>query len=257
MPDVVSELSKNRILSGLPEQERAILLPVAELVPLHMGDVIENQGEPIQYLHFPIDSAISFTDMLDQEHIVEVTITSKEGCSGSTLLQGDNRSTCMAMVQIAGMAIRVPSSALQQHQPRIPFMKAALARYNLMIMRHAVISVGCGRFHEPPQRIARWLKAHWYRTGLKSFPFSDDFMGAQAGLDPKTVASVFSDMNRRGIIKRTHNSVTIIDHDALSQWCCECYASSKEATQEYLKALAEIARAHGGQTNPDGGEPLQ
>ncbi len=257
MADVVSELPKNRILSGLPEQERSILLPSAELVPLHMGDVIENPGEPIQYLHFPTDSAISFTDRLDQEHIVEVTITSKEGCSGSTLLQGDDRSTCMAMVQIAGTAIRVPSSVLRENESRIAYMKEALARYNLMIMRHAVISVGCSRFHEPPQRIARWLKAHWYRTGLASFPFSDEFMAAQAGLDPKTVASVFTDMDRRGIIRRTHNKVTIVDQDALSQWCCECYASTKQATQEYLQALAEIAHAHGGHTNPDGREPLQ
>ena len=257
MTSVLTELPNNRILAGLPEEERAILLPVAELVPVHMGDVIESPGEPIQYLHFPTNSAISFTDRVNHDHLVEVTITSKEGCSGSTLLQGDDRSTCMAMVQIAGTAIRVPSSALQANELRLPYMRAALARYNLMIMRHAVISVGCSRFHQPPQRIARWLKAHWYRTGLESFPFSDDFMSAQAGIDPKTVSGVFIDMNRRGIVRRTHNNVTILDQEALSQWSCECYGSTREATQEYLKALAEIARAHGGSTSPDGREPLQ
>ena len=257
MPSLMTELPKNRILAGLPEQERTILLPVAELVPVHMGDVIENPGEPIRYLHFPTDSVISFTDMLDQEHVVEVTMTSKEGCSGSTLLQGDDRSTCMAMVQVAGTAIRVPSSTLQEHQSRIPYMKEALSRYNVMIMRHAVISVGCGRFHEPPQRIARWLKAHWYRTGLESFPFSDEFMGAQAGVEPKIASQVLSDMDRKGIIRRTHNNVALLDHEALSQWSCECYALCNDATEDYLKALAGIARAHGGATNPKGGEPLQ
>jgi hypothetical protein len=37
----------------------------------------------------------------------------------------------------------------------------------------------------------------------------------------------------------------------------ECYVSSKQATEEYLKDLAEIARCHDGSTNPDGGGPLQ
>lgn len=257
MSSVSTELPKNRILAGLPQEERSILLSSAELVPLHMGDILETPGEPIQYVHFPTDSAISFTDRSDQQHVVEVTVTAKEGCSGSTLLQGNARSTCMAMVQIAGIAIRVRGSTLQDNESQIPYMKAALARYNLAILRHAVISVGCSRFHEPPQRIARWLKAHWYRTGLESFPFSDEFMAAQAGVDPKTVSAVFTDMHRRGIIKRTHNNVTILQQEALSEWSCVCYVSSKQATEEYLKDLAEIARRHGGSTNPDGGGPLQ
>ena len=202
MPSVITELPKNRILAGLPEHERTILLPAAELVPLNMGDVLERPGEPIEHLHFPTDCVISFTDRLDQDHLVEMTMTSIEGCSGSTLLQGDDRSSCMAMVQIAGTAIRVPSSTLRKNQSRIPYMNAALARYNLMIMRHAVVSVGCTRFHEEPQCIARWLKVHWYRTGLGSFPFSDDFMAAQAGADPKIVSEVLKNMDRKGIIKK-------------------------------------------------------
>lgn len=234
-----------------------MILPSADLVPLHLGDRIETPGEPIQYLHFPTDSAISFTDVLDQEHIVEVALTSKEGCSGSTLLQGNPRSTCMAMVQIPGMAIRVRGSVLQENESRIPYMKSALARYNLMILRHAVISVGCNRFHEPPLRIARWLKTHWYRTGLASFPFSDAFMAAQAGVDPKTVSTVFTDMETRGIIKRARNNVTILEQEALTEWSCVCYLSAKQATEEYLKDLADIARHHGGSTNPDGDAPLQ
>lgn len=257
MLSVLSELRKNRILVGLPEQERRIVLSSADLVPLHLADRIESPGEPIEYLHFPTDSAISFTDILDQEHIVEVALTSKEGCSGSTLLQGNARSTCMAIVQIPGQAIRVRGSVLQDNESRIPYMKSTLARYNLMILRHAVISVGCNRFHEPALRIARWLKTHWYRTGLESFPFSDAFMAAQAGVDPKTVSTVFNDMESRGIIKRARNNVTILQQEALTEWSCACYLSAKQATEEYLKDLVDIARHHGSSTNSDVGEPME
>lgn len=155
-------------------------------------------------------------------------MSSMEGCSGLTLLQGDDRSSCMAMVQIAGTAIGVPSSTLRENQHQIPYMNAALARYNLMIMRHAVVSVGCARFHEKPQRIARWLKVHWYRTGLGSFPFSDDFLAAQAGADPKMVSEVLNDMHRKHIINKTRKKVALLDQDALSQWCCECYALCRD-----------------------------
>ena len=46
--------------------------------------------------------------------------------------------------------------------------------------------------------------------------------------------------------------MVILDHEALSQWLCECYALCKDATEDYLKAFAEIARVDGGSANPKG-----
>jgi Crp-like helix-turn-helix domain len=241
---VTEEMPKNKILAGLPIQERNLILPSCELVRLNLGDHIDEAGKPINFLHFPLISAISITSIRDLTHMVEVTITGKEGCSGSSVVLGDDRSLCTAMVQIPGTAIRVQTSTLLEHLPRLRYLRSALSRHTFLLMRNAIISVGCSTYHTVPQRLARWLKAHWHRTGIESFPFSVQFLSAQVGAEPHIVNEVLEQFQRLGIVKNGHNSVTISDQDALAKQACECYELAKKATEEYMVALTEIVRTH-------------
>jgi hypothetical protein len=237
-------LGGNSILGGLPPSERQLIAPSCEIIELHLGDTIEEAGRPIHFFHFPINSAISLTNVQDQEHIVEVTVTGKEGCSGASIVLGDNRSPCMAMVQINGAAVRLATSKMTDRLSSLPYLKAALTRYNLLIMNLAVISVGCSQFHSPPQRMARWLKAHWQRTGIESFPFSSDFLALQVGVDPKIVKEWLIDFQKQGIVDVGRNTVIITDQDGLERKACRCYTLARESTDEYIQSLVDLAKAH-------------
>ena len=237
-------LDKNRMLQGLPLSERQLITPSCEIVELHLGDIIEEAGRPIQFLHFPIDSAISLTNVQDQEHIVEVNVTGKEGCSGASIVLGDNRSPCLAMVQIPGIAMRLAVSEVMERLSSLHYLHAGLARYNLLIINLAVISVGCSQFHSPAQRLARWLKAHWQRTGIESFPFSSDFLALQVGVDRATTKEWLSNFKKQGIVDVWLNRVMITDHNALEQQACRCYILAKESVEEYIVALGDLSEAH-------------
>jgi CRP-like cAMP-binding protein len=237
-------LEKNNILQGLPQSERQLIVPSVEIVNLHLGDNLEEAGRPIQFLHFPIDSAISFTNVQDQKHLVEVTVTGKEGCSGASIVLGDDRSPCMAMVQIHGTAVRLATSEVMDRLASLPYLRAALTRYNLLIMGLAVISVGCSQFHSPAQRLARWLKAHWQRTGIESFPFSNDFLALQVGVDPGTVKARLMDFQKQGLVELGLNRVVITDQDGLERESCPCYSLAKQSVDEYIGALEELSKSH-------------
>ena len=73
-------LEKNNMLQGLPLSERQLINTFCKIMELHLGDSTEQAGHPIEFLHFPIDSAISLINVQDQERIVEVTVTGREGC---------------------------------------------------------------------------------------------------------------------------------------------------------------------------------
>ena len=227
---------KNNILRGLPPSERELIVPFCEIIYLNLGDNIEEAGRPIQFLHFPIDSAISLTNFQDQAHLVEVTVTGKEGSSGASIVLGDNRSPCMAMVQIHGTAVRLAASKVMDSLSSLPYLHDALNRYNLMLMKHAVISVGCSQFHSPAQRLARWLKAHWQRTGIVTFPFSDEFLALQVGIDAATV--------KERLIELGHNRVVISDQEGLERQTCPCYFLAKQSVDEYTDALKGLSRSH-------------
>jgi hypothetical protein len=238
------ECAANRILAALPPQEAEVILPHMELTEVQLGDIIDQPGKPIQYLYFPLRAAISITDILNEHQTVEVTITGSEGCSGASIVQGNDQAVCMALVQIGGPTIRLAASTLMSELARLPYLQGALQRYNALLLRHAVVSVGCNRFHSHGQRLARWLKAHWDRTGLEMFPFTMEFLAAQVGLDRDTVTEIVGQLSQQGIVVKAHRSITITNHERLTAVCCECFGLCKEATGQYVAALQDLVPAH-------------
>ncbi|MCC2643450.1 MAG: hypothetical protein K0S45_3863 [Nitrospira sp.] len=245
MTTATKKFDANRILALLPPQEAEVILPHMEPTEVLLGDIIDQPGKPIHNLYFPLRAAISITDILDEHHTVEVTITGAEGCSGASIVQGNDQSVCMALVQIGGPAVRLAASALMSELSRLPYLQGALQRYNALLLRHAVVSVGCNRFHSHRQRLARWIKAHWDRTGLETFPFTMEFLGAQVGLDRNTITELVEDFKRQGIVTKGHHTITITDHQGLTTASCECFALCKEATGQYVGALKDLASANG------------
>lgn len=245
MKTTTNGFSANRILTLLPHREAEVIFPHMELMEVQLGDIIDRPGKPIQYLFFPLRAAISITDILDEEHTVEVSLSGPEGCSGASVVQGNDQAVCMALVQIGGSTARLPASVLLSELSRLPYLQGALQRYNVLLLRHAVVSVGCNRFHSHRQRLARWLTSHWDRTGLETFPFTMDFLAAQVGVDRNTASEVIADLEAQRIVAKRHHAVTITDHEGLTAACCECFAVSKEATSHYLEGLQDLARAHG------------
>jgi Crp-like helix-turn-helix protein len=236
--------SRNRILVGLPAGERHTIEPLVELTSLNLGDTIDRPGEPVHDLHFPIDSAISMMDMKDPAHTLDVALIGPEGCSGAWVVQGSETSPSLNIVEIGGRTVRIPAATMMEHLPRLPYLQAVLSRYNLLMTRHIVISVGCSQFHSSQQRIARWLLSHTHRTGLTVFPFTTEFLAAQAGIDRQTTRQHLEDMERRGIIARDAKSVTIRDLELLVQQSCACIELTKDATDGYVEALTRLSRAY-------------
>jgi hypothetical protein len=155
----------------------------------------------------------------------------------------------MALVQIGGVALRTPARAVCDEVVRLPYLSAALMRYDLLVMRHAVISVGCSQFHSPSQRTARWLLAHWHRTGIQDFPFSDEFLAAQVGIKTKSVAEVLKDLEQQGVITKGRNRVTVVNTSEMEKRTCRCFFLAKDATEEYLSALTALAAKYSGTQN--------
>ena len=242
--DEKPQVAENRVLAALPDGERELLAPFLESIELHFGEVLNNGGEPIGFLYFPLDAAISMVDAHIDGQMTDVALTGKEGCCGSFIVQGSDRAPCLAMVEVGGHAVRVPVSAITEHLPRLPYLRAALDRYNLLLTRHIAIAVGCAKYHTPAQQVTRWLMSHFHRTDMRAFPFSKEFLAAQAGVDRETVAQVLNEVQSHGIVKLTHNKLVIADPAALADWCCPCLALEKETTDEYVQSLSDLSQAH-------------
>lgn len=242
MPITVEHMGANRILAGLPAEECELIRQTLDEEELHLGDVIAQSGTAIKRLYFPVSSAISIVNDQDNGRIVEVTVIGNEGCSGATVVQGSEQSPSVALVQVGGRTMSLPTTSLMNQSHRLPYLSKALARYSLLLYRHSVISVGCSQFHAPSQRVARWLKAHWHRTGREAFPFTTTFFAAQVGLKEQIVSEVLAEFERKSIVRLARNEIVISNQELLAQRSCRCFELAKEATDDYVAALKDIKR---------------
>ena len=242
MPETPGEeVRNNYILSLLPDEELKLLRPHFEVIQLHMGEIVEEAKQPVKFLYFPIDAAISFTGMDESGQTVDVTVTGKDGCSGSCVAQGSETSASTAMIQVSGSALRLPASVFKRNIDRLQFLREALIRYNSLLLRHAVISTSCSQFHTGEQRLARWLVAHAHRTGLEAFPFSVAFLAGQVGQDRTEVDALLKEFQKQDLVKREHNKVILKDVSGLTKRACPCVAQSEEATEQYRKSVMQLA----------------
>jgi hypothetical protein len=244
MPVPSDEFQRNRILAALPSEERRIVEPRTEVTRVHLGDVIDRAGETVDYLCFPLNAAISMMDMKDRSHSLDVALVGTEGCTGAWVVQGSGTSPALNIVEIGGSIVRLPAAVVTDFLPKLPYVNAVLSRYNLLLMRHIVISVGCSQFHSPEQRIPRWLLAHSHRAGLKEFPFTTEFLSAQVGVSTDTTRRVLDGLQERGLVAKSAREVSILDEKALAGESCACFQLTKDATDGYLEALTRLSRAY-------------
>jgi hypothetical protein len=237
------DLSQNRILSGLPHREREALSPLLQEKKVHLGDILTDTGAQIRAVLFPLDAAISMVNVQRQStQTVDVALIGREGCYGCSVVQGSDKSPSTFMVEVGGKGVEVETAKLLEVLPRLGYLRAALDRYNYLLTRLIVISVGCSQFHSPSERLARWLMSHCHRTGMMNYPFSLEFLAAQTGLNTSILRNVLNEFGQQGLVESGHNTVTIAHPEVLETRACQCVQLVKDATREYLDGLEDLQR---------------
>jgi hypothetical protein len=97
----------NHLLARLPDAEYQRLLPVLELVPMKVKDNVCGQGEPIHYVYFPCNCALSCMLYMEDGTMVEVGTIGNEGFTNVELLLAATHATETIVCQIAGQSLRM------------------------------------------------------------------------------------------------------------------------------------------------------
>lgn len=231
----------NAILGQIPKQEYDLIQRNLKPVSLKVKEELNGVGGIVRALYFPVDAVISLMDMQPSGRTVEVAVVGKEGCTYSHYLAGAHTSLARTVVQVGGGAYRLPVSTLPKLLPRIPCFVRMTTRFSAVSFRHAVLSVGCSQHHSVEQRMARWLLAHWKRTGHFSFAFTHDFLAEQVGALRVTVTDALSKFERMGIISSGYGKVELQDVEKMRTISCGCFPLAMQAIEEYLEDIKSYA----------------
>lgn len=223
----------NKLVDSLPAASRKRLLAVAEPVTLEYKQLIATKGGALTHAWFPTTSFISMLMPADKG-CIEVAIVGREGLFGLGVAFGVRESEVEAIVQGAGMALRIPAADLRRLLREDRALRERLDRYAYLMMTTLARNASCNRFHRVEQRMARWLLMSADRAQSAIFDITHAFLAEMLGVRRVGVTTAANKLQDEGLITYSRGTVAIRDRDGLKRTACSCYREDLEAYRKHF-----------------------
>jgi CRP-like cAMP-binding protein len=177
-----NDLTENRLLAALSPKEFRQILPDTERVSLSLTQILYKRGDVIRYVYFPLDSLVSLLSAVDNRSTLEVGVVGREGMTGIGIFLGVKASRFQAVVQGAGIALRMKAGDLRRHAADNNRLQTLLQLYAHALLTQVSQSAACNRFHAVEARLARWLLATRDRLRSMEFQMTQEFLSNMLGV---------------------------------------------------------------------------
>jgi CRP-like cAMP-binding protein len=212
----------NRLIAAMPDSLRARLDPYLEVVPLTPRTVLAESGSPLRHAYFPHAGVICLMAVMRKGGAETATI-GQEGFIGFEALLGGNTASQRVLVQVAGIASRLPIEILSEVARDSAPLRDLLLGYVRYFMTQILQSVACNGLHSVHERCARWLLMAHDRAGTDSFQLTQEFLAELLGIQRPSVTIVARTLQTAGLIRYSRGLIAITDRAGLEQAACECY----------------------------------
>ena len=234
---VLTAPAANHLLDALPDVEREALMEHLRPAHLTVKTVLFDPGQPIPFVHFPIDGVISLVTPLADGNIVEVATIGNEGIVGVPLVPGGSLAV-RAISQVGGRTLRIEASEFIRGLEHLPGFRGLVQKYVQALFGQISQAAACNRLHSNEERLSRWLLMSHDRVGTDTFPITHEFLGQMLGSRRATVTLSAGLLQSAGLIRYHRGRVTIVDREGLESVSCECYGIIKAALDRVVSAAA-------------------
>ena len=234
MPDSAGSATGNQLLMGLAQPLRGRLLGHLEPVELRMEQVLSRPGERMRHVFFPTNSFISLIVPLDGHAGLEVGLVGDEGMVGISSVLEIAVSPMHTLVQGAGAALRMETTAFIDEIKRSPPLQKLLNRYLYVTLIQLAQNGACTRFHLVEARLARWLLMTRDRAHADEFHITHIFLSHMLGVRRAGITRAAGALRKRKLIHYQRGVLTIIDGAGLEKAACSCYTTHKS---DYARML--------------------
>ncbi|MEO8848902.1 MAG: Crp/Fnr family transcriptional regulator [Casimicrobiaceae bacterium] len=210
------------------------MLSGCELVDLIFTDVLCDPGERLTQVYFPTTSFISLVMPIDASAALEVGLVGNEGMLGIPLALGVDVSPVRAVVQGAGMALRMDAARFCSELRRSQPLQRTIDRYVFVHLSQLAQTAACKRFHVVEARLARWLLMTQDRAHADAFHVTHEFLSFMLGVRRVGVTKAASCLQKRRLIRYHRGDITVLDRRGLRSAACGCYKADRESYDRIL-----------------------
>jgi CRP-like cAMP-binding protein len=225
MVEMVAPRPENRILRELADTDGAVfakLVKQLEPVALQSGMLLGSPREVSDSSYFIESGIVSLVATTKNGGSVEVALIGREGVAGIVDALGNQPLPYSLIVQLPGLAYRVPKLVIREHILSCSSLHELLMDYSQRVMHQLAQSALCNRFHTSEQRLARWLLLTAERADTNRFDLTHEFVAQMVGAPRPVVSASASALRDKGMIDYRRGVLTIRNATKLRRAACEC-----------------------------------
>jgi CRP-like cAMP-binding protein len=224
----------NYLLSSLPADVYARLVPNLELVALPLGKVLYESGDTLRHVYFPVDCIVSLLYVMEDGASAEISVVGKEGIIGIALFMGGDSTPSRAIIQSGGYAYRLLAQKFKDEFNRHSEMLMLLLRYTQSLITQMAQTAVCNRHHSIDQQLCRWLLLSLDRLPTNRLAMTQELIANMLGVRREGVTEAAGKLQKMGVIEYSRGQITVLDRTQLEELSCECYAVVKKETDRLM-----------------------
>ncbi len=221
----------NELLALLPQASKDRIFPKLSEVALAEGEEVFAADQELRYVYFPVDSVVSLLYVRRNGHPAEISVVGREGIVGIAVSIGEDSTPTRAVVQVAGMAYRLPASEFKRQFSTDSSFRWLMLSYSRALISQMAQTAMCSRHHSIEQQLCRWLLLSLDRLSVDELSLKADRVADTLGLPREDMAKVAAKLHDEGVVRYERGCITVVDRDRLNECSCECYAVVIEETE--------------------------
>jgi CRP-like cAMP-binding protein len=233
------DTTTNRLLNFLSIENRAILAPHMERVPMDLRQTLEKPNRPLASVYFLEDGVASVVGNSPAMGNLEIGMIGREGMTGLMVVLGNRQSPLETFVQVAGSALVIGAENLRNAMTQNPTIRDLLLCYVQVFLIQTTQTVLANMAALLPQRLARWLLMYQDRLTSKHIPITHEFLSIMLGVQGGGVTVTLNELESRGVIKSDPGMISILDRPRLIEISNGTYGI---AEAEYQRLFASASQ---------------
>jgi CRP-like cAMP-binding protein len=224
----------NHLLAALPQPEFDRWRNHLEPVEMPLGQVLHESGGTMTHVYFPTTAIVSLLYVMENGASTEIAIVGNDGVVGIALFMGGGSTPSRAVVQSAGVGLRLRSHLLMEEFNRSGFTMHLLLRYTQALITQMAQTAVCNRHHSLDQQLCRWLLLSHDRLLGDELVMTQELIANMLGVRREGVTEAALKLQAAGLIRYARGHISILDRAGLERRTCECYEVVKT---EYARLL--------------------
>ena len=226
----------NDLLAVLPPAHLARWEPHLESVDLPLGEVLSESGWRMKHVYFPTTAIVSLLCVMRDGASTEIAVVGRDGVVGISLFMGGESTTSRAVVQSAGLGLRLPSAFLMEEFNEGGPVPHLLLRYTQALITQMAQTAVCNRHHSLDQQLCRWLLLSLDRLHGNELVMTQELIANMLGVRREGVTEAAGKLQQAGLVRYHRGRITVLDRPGLELRSCECYRAVRS---EYDRLLPD------------------